>query len=111
MREHFAAQTHQICFCGHTHVQGVWQLKENDELPALGGEGRVEIPADGKILINDGSVGQPRDKHPEACYALFEPNERTVEFRRLPYDIATAKRLVIEAGLPPLIGERLELGR
>ena len=111
MRDHFAAQTHPICFCGHTHVQGVWQLKDNDELLALGGEGRIRLPDEGKILINAGSIGQPRDKHPEACYALFEPEERVVEFRRVAYDIATAKRLVLEAGLPPLIGERLEQGR
>jgi diadenosine tetraphosphatase ApaH/serine/threonine PP2A family protein phosphatase len=111
MRDHFAVQTEPICFCGHTHVQGVWQLKENDELLSLGGEGRVQLPRDGKILINAGSVGQPRDKRPEACYALFEPEERVVEFRRLPYDIATAKARVLDAGLPPLIGERLESGR
>jgi predicted phosphodiesterase len=111
MRNHFAAQTHPICFCGHTHVQGVWQLKQNDELLALGGEGRVQLPREGKILINAGSVGQPRDKRPEACCVLFEPEERVVEFRRMPYDIATAKRRVLEAGLPPLIGERLESGR
>ena len=111
MREHFAVQTEPICFCGHTHVQGVWHLKENGELHALGGEGRVKLPRDGKILINAGSVGQPRDKRPEACYALFEPEERVVEFRRLPYDIATAKQRALEAGLPTLIGERLESGR
>lgn len=111
IRDHFAAQTEAVCFCGHTHVQGVWQLKENDLLLALDGEGRVALPREGKILINAGSVGQPRDKRPEACYALFEPAERTVEFRRVPYDIATAKQRVLDAGLPPLIGERLELGR
>jgi diadenosine tetraphosphatase ApaH/serine/threonine PP2A family protein phosphatase len=58
-----------------------------------------------------GAVGQPRDGRPEACYALFEPAEGTVEFRRIAYDIATTKRLVFEAGLPPLIGERLEAGK
>ena len=111
IRDHFAAQTHPICFCGHTHIQSVWQLKENDELLPLGGDGRVQIPTEGKILINVGSVGQPRDKRPQACYALFEPAERVVEFRRMPYDIATAKQRVSEAGLPELIGSRLELGR
>jgi len=111
IRDHFAAQTHPICFCGHTHIQGVWQLKDNDELVPLGGDGRVKLPSDGKCLINVGSVGQPRDKQPMACYALFEPGERVVEFRRMHYDIATAKRRVFDAGLPELIGSRLELGR
>jgi predicted phosphodiesterase len=111
MREHFAVQTHPISFCGHTHVQGVWHLKKNDQLQALGREGRIELPREGKVLVNAGSVGQPRDKRPQACYTLFEPKERTVEFRRIQYDIATAKKLVFEAGLPPLIGERLEAGR
>lgn len=111
MREHFAVQIQQVCFCGHTHVQGVWHLQDNDELHKLGDEGKLELPADGKILINAGSIGQPRDKKPEACYALLEPDARTVEFRRVPYDIAVTKRLIVEAGLPPLIGERLELGK
>lgn len=111
MRDHFVAQTHPICFCGHTHIQGVWQLKQNNELVALGGEGRVQLPPEGKILINAGSIGQPRDRRPEACYALFEPEERVVEFRRMPYDIATAKQRILDAGLPALIGERLESGR
>ena len=73
----------------------------------LGGIGRVQLPSDGKILINAGSVGQPRDRNPQACYALFEPEERVVQFRRIQYDIAATKQLVIDAGLPPLIGHRI----
>jgi predicted phosphodiesterase len=44
MREHFAVQTHPIGFCGHTHVQGVWQLKESEELLALGADGVFSCP-------------------------------------------------------------------
>ncbi|HLX61315.1 MAG TPA: metallophosphoesterase family protein [Planctomycetota bacterium] len=66
-----------LCFCGHSHRPGVvaedyrWWLPE--ELP----EGRCMLRPGFKTIVNVGSVGQPRDGHPEACYAIFEydPNK------------------------------------
>ena len=44
-------------------------------------EGRIELPADGKILINVGSVGQPRDLCRDACYAVYDPQ---LQLSRVP---------------------------
>jgi predicted phosphodiesterase len=108
---HFAAQTHPISFCGHTHIPGVFWLNSANEMQALGASGRVELPREGKILINAGSVGQPRDRCPDACYVVYEPAARTVEFRRVPYDIEAAKAKILKAGLPRITAERLSLGK
>lgn len=111
IRAHFAVQTHPVCFCGHTHIPGVFQLNGRDEIQSLGSTGRIELPAEGKILVNAGSVGQPRDRNPEACYVVYDAAARTIEFRRVPYDIEAAKEKIQAAGLPRITGERLSLGK
>jgi diadenosine tetraphosphatase ApaH/serine/threonine PP2A family protein phosphatase len=110
-REHFRAQTRQIAFCGHTHVPMVWHLSNAGEMSTWGGHGRIQLPSRGKTLVNVGSVGQPRDLNPDACYVIFDPVERTVEFRRVKYDIAKARRKISRATLPKFLGQRLSLGR
>ncbi len=111
IRSHFAAQTHPICFCGHTHIPGVFWLNSTDEMQALGASGRIQLPQEGKVLINAGSVGQPRDRCPDACYVVYESIQRSVEFRRVPYDIDAAQGRIREAGLPKITAERLSVGR
>jgi diadenosine tetraphosphatase ApaH/serine/threonine PP2A family protein phosphatase len=111
IRAHFAVQTDPVCFCGHTHIPGVFQMDAADEVHSLGSVGRIELPREGKILINAGSVGQPRDRNPDACYAVYETATRTVEFRRVPYDIEAAKEKILRADLPRIIAERLSFGK
>ena len=108
---HFAVQTDPVCFCGHTHIPGVYHLDSADEIQSLGTSGRIELPREGKVLINAGSIGQPRDRNPDACYAAYETATRTVEFRRVPYDIEAAKEKIIQAGLPKITAERLSFGK
>jgi predicted phosphodiesterase len=111
IRAHFAAQTHPVCFCGHTHIPGVFLMDSANEVHSLGSTGRVELPREGKFLINAGSVGQPRDRNPDACYVVFETGTRTVEFRRVRYDIEAAQSRILAAGLPRITAERLSLGK
>jgi len=108
---HFVAQTRPICFCGHTHDPMVWHWNGAGKLTVRHGEGRIPIPAEGKTLINAGSVGQPRDRNPDACYAIFDPTARWVEFRRVPYNIAKTKRKIAQALLPRFTADRLSEGR
>jgi diadenosine tetraphosphatase ApaH/serine/threonine PP2A family protein phosphatase len=111
IRAHFAAQTHPVCFCGHTHIPGIFQMDSANEVHSLGSTGRVELPREGKVLINAGSVGQPRDRNPEASYAIYDAAARAIEFRRVPYDIEAAKEKILRAGLPGITAERLSLGK
>ena len=108
---HFEAQSRPVCFCGHTHDPMFWHWNGAKKLAVRHGEGRISIPAEGKTLINTGSVGQPRDRNPDASYAIFNPAERWVEFRRVPYNIAKTKRKIIDAMLPRFTADRLSAGR
>lgn len=63
------------------------------------------------VVVNPGSVGQPRDGDPDAAYALLDLDTLEVEERRVPYDVETVVEAVREAGLPKEIGTRLRKGR
>ena len=76
--------------------------------------GRVdELPIDmtKKYFINTGSVGQPRDGDWRAAYCIYHVEKNVVEQRRVEYDLKTAQKKIVQAGLPPLLAERLAMGR
>jgi diadenosine tetraphosphatase ApaH/serine/threonine PP2A family protein phosphatase len=111
IREHFKAQTEAVAFCGHTHIPAAVWLSPGGDVTLLGSSGRIALPAHGKVLVNVGSVGQPRDRCPDACYVVYDAARREVEFRRVSYEIDRAKKRILEAGLPHITAERLSLGR
>jgi len=104
---HFLAQRKRICFCGHTHRPGVWIKEPGEWIAFKRGEGTVALPKTGKVLINAGSVGQPRDGDPRACYAMFHVEEKKVEFRRVEYNVEAAVLGILRAKLPRFTAERL----
>lgn len=63
------------------------------------------------LLVNPGSVGQPRDADPRASYAILDFAERTVELRRVTYDIEAAAQSILREGLDQLLALRLYEGR
>jgi putative phosphoesterase len=67
----------------------------------------------GKIFINAGSVGKPKDGDPRACVALVEitPEVVNVEFLRVPYDVEKAVSSIVVSGLPEYFAERLKEGK
>lgn len=104
----FSYQFTQICFHGHTHVPRVYVKSDKvREVPAES----IAIEANSKYFINVGSVGQPRDGDPRACYAIIDDNHKLVVFRRVVYDIAKTQQKIREAGLPEMLAERLQEGR
>ena len=96
------------CFQGHTHVPGVFTQSLNFFSPdELGYQYRL---TEDKTLINVGSVGQPRDGDPRACYVVLENN--VVHFRRLEYPIdVTVKKIYDIPELDNFLGDRLREGR
>ena len=60
--------------------------------------------------MNPGSVGQPRDRDPRAAYLLLDMEAATIEYRRVPYDVAETQRRIRAANLPTRNSARLELG-
>jgi diadenosine tetraphosphatase ApaH/serine/threonine PP2A family protein phosphatase len=82
--------------------------------------GRLIIPEDGtevrleegfRYLINVGSVGQPRDGDPRACYVLFQPELRLISYHRVQYPLIEVQEKMAEVGLPAFLIKRLAFGR
>jgi diadenosine tetraphosphatase ApaH/serine/threonine PP2A family protein phosphatase len=106
-----ASLSHQqttLCFFGHTHVPGAFVRDES--VKKLQVE-QLPIEETKKYFINVGSVGQPRDGDWRAAYCIYHLDKNVVEQRRVKYDVATAQKKIIQAGLPHLLADRLELGR
>lgn len=104
----FTCQHTGVCFFGHTHVAGAFVRDDGVKRVKVD---QLMIDATKKYFINTGSVGQPRDGDWRAAYCIYDLDKNVVEQRRVKYDVATAQAKIIKAGLPPLLAERLKLGR
>jgi predicted phosphodiesterase len=101
----------QYCLVGHTHVPMVFR-QTNDDPPAaqvIPGES-VKL-GNQRLIINPGSVGQPRDGDPRAAYAILDDTKNTLRIYRVVYDIAGTQEKMFGAGLPFSLISRLEAGR
>lgn len=102
----------RITFCGHVHEPRLYHLssigKAGDFVPKAGAP--IPLLPQRQWLVIPGSVGQPRDGDPAACYALHDSQAGQVTFWRVPYDHDTAGAKIRAAGLPPALGDRLAHG-
>ena len=106
----------RLSFFGHTHVQGgfIWNRARVETIPrtAVRSDRQVmEIDPECAYLINPGSTGQPRDGDPRAAYVLFDSDAQMVAYHRVAYDIEAAQKQIRDAGLPPILADRLTVGR
>ena len=62
------------------------------------------------ILLNPGSVGQPRDRNPLASAAVLDTGRREVEFRRVAYPVDKTRARILDARLPVYLADRLAAG-
>jgi diadenosine tetraphosphatase ApaH/serine/threonine PP2A family protein phosphatase len=108
-----ASQSRPLCLFGHTHVPSIFRIETAVEamLPVRGERCRVPIDGTGRYLVNCGAVGQPRDSDPRAAFGLLDVDARMLTIVRTPYDLATAQMKIMDAGLPPVLAQRLALGR
>lgn len=96
-------------FYGHTHVKAAMSLRRGKVF--LEREEEIKLAGWKSYLINPGSVGQPRDRDPRASFLVYDRFNEKVDFYRVDYDIATAQKKIVEAGLPVELAGRLSLGR
>ena len=97
-----------VCFIGHSHVPIVFLLREVITYTL---DNPVDLTDYTKAIVNVGSVGQPRDNNPDACFVTYDTELSRVEFHRLSYDIEQAAAKILGAGLPDFLAERLKVGR
>lgn len=98
------------CFIGHTHFPGVFEEGESFVPPEEMLMNIYFLDNGCKAIINVGSVGQPRDRNPKACYVTFDGD--SVKFIRVPYNIDITRKLIYaEPELADALGDRLESGK
>ena len=99
------------CFYGHTHVQFVYRRFADGHDEKLKPDTLELFKTKERMLINPGSVGQPRDGDPRAAFALWNRETDVVTFHRVSYSVETTVQAIKKEGLPEDLIYRLEVGR
>ena len=99
------------CFVGHTHIQCTFALDDNTNRVTVkqskADETLTLLP---KMILNPGSVGQPRDRNPKAAYAIYDTEAATWTPRRVAYNIPEVQKRIREAKLPEKHATRIAEG-
>lgn len=104
----FEQQQTSLAFMGHSHVPVNFFKRKN---VSFNMETEVTVDESLRIMINVGSVGQPRDENPDAVCCVYDSDANKVRMTRIRYDVEKAARKIISAGLPEILAERLKYGR
>jgi diadenosine tetraphosphatase ApaH/serine/threonine PP2A family protein phosphatase len=102
-----------LCFVGHSHVPAMYLGRRQalrDLRVMMNSEAEISYRGYDRVLINVGSVGQPRDEDPRAAYGFVDTDEEIACIRRVEYDIASVQKKILAAGLPEVLANRLSLG-
>ena len=99
------------CFVGHSHMplhfrEGETGIPETDFLKPA-----VKVPVrKGPVMINPGSVGQPRDGDPRAACGIYDPENKVFELYRVFYNVEATQKLMASLKMPAILSERLSFG-
>jgi diadenosine tetraphosphatase ApaH/serine/threonine PP2A family protein phosphatase len=109
----FSEHAFPLCLVGHSHIPGAFILEADGTLSArfLPVGERVRLTRSSRYIINVGSVGQPRDGDPRACWLLLDTAARTVMLKRLAYPFTITQEKMTARGLPEPLAQRLTQGR
>ena len=111
--ESFEHQQTPLCFVGHSHVPAMYLRREEsprDIHVVPHSEAEISYRGFDRLLMNVGSVGQPRDEDPRAAYGIVDTDLQIASIRRVHYDIESVQHKIREAGLPEVLANRLALG-
>ena len=90
--EFFSLAGKDVIACGLSHVQFVKEFNS-------------------KLILNPGSVGQPRDLNRDAAFCIFDIKSLKIDFKRVRYNIEKAANKILKVGLPSMLANRLYSGR
>lgn len=97
-QDSFERLTKQILFVGHSHIPEVF-IKSPETIEHKRA-GYIELSSDCKYIVNVGSVGQPRDRDWRACFCIYDSGKKTIDMKRIEYDVKSAQTKIVNAGLP-----------
>jgi predicted phosphodiesterase len=109
--------TAAVTFFGHTHHQGGFAYQDSQlevlQIRPRASESFAALRIDDsrRYLLNPGSIGQPRDGDARAAFAIADLEHQTVEFWRVPYDVAAVQERMRAARLPEPLVQRIMVGR
>jgi diadenosine tetraphosphatase ApaH/serine/threonine PP2A family protein phosphatase len=109
-QEAFNSFSEPLCFIGHTHIPCAAFQDANSYMDVIRENPFPLIPKR-RFIINVGSVGQPRDYDPRACYGIYDGNNATMEIIRIEYNIPLTEQKIMDAGLPEILAQRLSVGK
>jgi diadenosine tetraphosphatase ApaH/serine/threonine PP2A family protein phosphatase len=99
-----------IALHGHTHLPMAWADRDG-RIEAIAPGPGSSFRLDGRpALLNPGSVGQPRDGDPTACWLEIDTDAGIATWRRAAYDVETVRAAMLDAGLPRRLADRLRVG-
>lgn len=132
--ENFRCFSEEICLVGHTHKPAIyrWRVYQEVDLDQADGNTgdpyvaevaelrfgpdletkaiKLDTSNELRLIINPGSVGQPRDNDARAAYAIFDLEKMTWEYKRIRYPIDLTQNQMYTANLPKRLIDRLSYG-
>lgn len=113
--ECIAKQAERVALIGHSHIALCFRGADDGDVDATEGAqvsaGTKLDLAEGRWLLNPGSVGQPRDGDPRAAWMELDTEAWTATYRRTEYEVERAAESIAAAGLPEHLGKRLFVGQ
>lgn len=107
-RQSFQHYGQRVCFIGHSHTPFI--VENHDANLSCPSAPAIQVREHRRYLVNVGSVGQPRDRNPNACFAIYDREAGIIEIRRVEYDLTRAQDEIRQQGLPVELAERLAYG-
>ena len=107
--ENFGHFRTRFCFIGHSHRPLAF-FHENERYWVIQDQ-TLLMPPEIRCIVNVGSVGQPRDGDPRACYGIFDTAKMEFQYIRVPYEIEKTQKKMQKFGLPDYLIQRLAVGR
>jgi len=106
----FEEISENICFYGHSHLPMIF-TESSKGLPRRQIGHDFDPFEESRYLVNVGSVGQPRDNDPRACFVTFDTVNKIIGYHRAEYDIDKAQSKMTKVKLPEMLINRLAVGR
>ena len=110
-RENFAYFSSQFCLVGHSHVPSIFRRTETGDCSFSPFSANVGLAlGKSRLIINPGSVGQPRDGDTRVSYAILDDEIMMLRLYRVPYDISLTQARMVKNNLPMRLVSRLSRG-